>query len=390
MRTRSAALITSRNFQLALTAWGICAQSAIAQNFSGKIQSNDNNTASSSAFKNPLLAQGSSGTASSVPSPNILPTDVTPIIFSGERRFKSRDLQFALMKKLPERLWFNSVTEISQRYESNPLFDRRHAVGDYVFRALPNVTLGYTVFKRGSIYANYFMIKDVFARHHRLTFPTFQSVALGYRHDVPVGNRVNMQFDFQARELWQSSRLNQADLIPALNITASIKPNLIAFASTLLQMRSRYYFEGATRELDPFYSVGFLWRRGKWIFSASNTFVTNFRSPPFHGSVPRQGNVSMISDYEISRPISMLPGLVSFIRAEPVWNWDSHNTPGLSGFDIRVFSGLRLAFGKPSYTATIEQIRNQIKEFEEQSNPKEPNTPQKSEAPSENPAGASL
>jgi hypothetical protein len=177
-----------------------------------------------------------------------------------------------------------------------------------------------------------------------------------------------MQFDLQARQLWQTTKLNQADLLPSLNVTASVNPNLIAFASTLLQMRSRYYFEGATRELDPFYSLGFLWRRGKWIFSASNTFVTNFRSPPFHGSVPRQGNVSMISDYEISRPISTIPGLVSFVRAEPVWNWDSHNTPGLSGFDIRVFGGLRLAFGKPSYTGTIEQIRDQIKKLEEQQN----------------------
>ncbi len=365
MRTFLASTIHNRRVQLALALFALSNQCALAQSFSGSFQ---NNNTDASVFRNPLIAQSGSATANGVPSPNILPTDVTPIIFSGERRSRNRDLQFALMKKLPERLWFNSVTEISQRYESNPLFDRRHAVGDYVFRTLPNVTIGHTVFRRGSIYANYFVIKDVFARQHRLTFPTFQSVSLGYRHDVPIGNRVNMQFDLQARQLWQTTKLNQADLLPSLNVTASVNPNLIAFASTLLQMRSRYYFEGATRELDPFYSLGFLWRRGKWIFSASNTFVTNFRSPPFHGSVPRQGNVSMISDYEISRPISTIPGLVSFVRAEPVWNWDSHNTPGLSGFDIRVFGGLRLAFGKPSYTGTIEQIRDQIKKLEEQQN----------------------
>lgn len=333
------------------------------------ISATSSSRADRSVFQNPLVTQSLRGVDSAVPNPNFLPTDVTPLIFSGERRLISRDLQFAILKRLPERMWFNSVTEISQRFESNPLFDRRHAVGDYVFRALPNVTLGYNIFKRTSVYTNYFVIKDVFARHNQLTFPTFQSLSLGLRQDIPVNNKINVQLDFQARELWQITHLNQADLLPAVNVTAAINPNLVAFASTLLQMRSRYFFQGATRELDPFYSVGFLWRRGKWIFTATDTFVTNFRSPPFHGSVPRQGNVTMIADFELSRPISTVPGLTSFVRAEPVWNWDSNNTPGLSGFDIRIFSGLRLAVGKPSYTATIEQIRDQIREYENETTP---------------------
>src|SRR5579883_2196998 len=89
------------------------------------------------------------------------------------------------------------------------------------------------------------------------------------------------------------------------------------------------------------------------------------------GSDHEAGTKSMISDAEINHPISnrYLPGVSAFVRAEPVWNWRSQRTPGLSGFDFRLFAGIRLAVNKPAYDTTINRIREQIKQYEGQLNP---------------------
>lgn len=319
-------------------------------------------TAPAERLSPPLIAQANP----QVPSPGVIPTDVTPIGISQEREIFEPGLRFRLFKKLPDRLWFTGVTEVSQRLDTNVFFTARNYKADYAFRVLPNVTLGYNILKRTSVYSNWFLIKDLYADHANiLNFPTTQSLSLGFRHDIPVGQRTNVQFDFQARELWQTSHLRQADLIPAINLTHVFTPNVIGFGSLLLQMRGREYFVAPTRELDPFYTLGLLYRKGQWSFSAVDTLVTNFRSPPFHGSIPRQGNVTMIADFEASRPISKkIPSLQAFVRAEPIWNWSSNRAPGLSGFDFRLFGGLRLAFSKPSFHASIETLRQQLMESE--------------------------
>jgi len=295
-----------------------------------------------------------------------IPTDVTPSSLGREREYVSPGLAFRIFQKLPERLWFNSTTEVTQRLETNVFFTARHNVADYVFRVLPNVTVGYNVLGNTSIYCNYFVIKDVYADNKRqLTFPTTQSLLLGFRQDIPIARRTTGQLDFQARELWQTSHLHQADLIPGFTLTHVLRPNIVLFGNVLLQMRGRNYFVAPTRELDPFYSVGAVVRRGSWTFSATDTYVTNFRSPPFHGSVPHHGNVSMIGDFEVSHPIHRnMQGLVWFIRAEPIWNWASARLPGLSGFDFRLFGGLRLALSKPSLAATVTKLRQQLIESE--------------------------
>jgi hypothetical protein len=300
------------------------------------------------------------------PLSGVIPTDVTPSGLGRERELVTPGLTFRIFQKMPAKLWFQSTTEVSQRFESNVLFTSRHGRGDYVFRALPNVTLGYNVFGNTSIYCNYFVIKDVYARQgNELTFPTTQSLALGLRQSLPLGRRTNLQLDFQARELWQTSHLHQADLIPGITLTHVLRPDAVVFANVQLQMRGREYFVAPTRELDPFYSVGAVYRRGQWTFSVADTFVTNFRSPPFHGSIPPQSNMAMIADFEVARTINRrIPGLQAFLRAEPIWNFASQRTPGLSGYDFRLFSGLRLSFGKPSLASAVTTLRQQLLESE--------------------------
>lgn len=321
-----------------------------------------------------LLAQATSiAQRGSVPSPTILPTDVNPEIFSSERALGSRDLQFAILKRIPSRLWFSTVTEVSQRYESNVFFTTSRPRSDYIFRVLPNVTLGYDFYKNTSVYCNYFVIKDVFAYHQQLTAPTTMSLSLGFKQDIPLGRRLNANIDFQSRELWQAKHLRQADLLPSVSVSYVVNPNIVLFASSLLQMRSGNYFGGPKRELDPFYSWGAMFRKKQWTFVANSTLVTNYRN---RNAIPPISNNTMIADFELSRPINKnIPGLVSFIRAEPVWNWGApNNPPGLSGFDIRIFGGLRMSYNKPDYSQNVQNIMRQIKESEEMHNapPAEP------------------
>lgn len=301
-----------------------------------------------------------------VPSPGVIPTDITPIGVNQEQELFEPGLKFRLFKKLPDRLWFTGVTEVSQRLDTNVFFTKNHYLADYAFRVLPNITLGYNVLNRTSVYCNWFLIKDVYARFGNvLNPPTTQSLSLGFRQDIPMGRKTNLQLDFQARELWQATHLRQADLIPNINVTRVFTPNVVGFGSALLQMRGKNYFVAPTREIDPFFTLGFLYRRGQWTFTAVDTYVVNFRHPPFNDSIPRQSNMTMIADIELARTVSKkMPSLQAFMRIEPVWNWWSNGVPGLSGFDYRMYGGLRFTANKPALNASIEQLRQQLLESE--------------------------
>jgi hypothetical protein len=300
-----------------------------------------------------------------VPPPNILPTDFTPI---GPRRNQSglfaESTKFRLFQSMPSRMFFNCSTEVSQRLDTNCLFTYNNPQANYAFRVLPNVTLGYNVLRNTGVYCNYFMIKDVFSRFaSSLNQPTMQSLALGVRHVVNVGRSTNIVADFQSRELWQAEGLRQADLIPSINVVHSVTPSSAVFGGLLLQMRGKDFFGGASREIDPFYTIGAVHRRGQWTFVTSDTLVTNFRG---RNAIPNTGNVTMVADFEVSRPIARaLPSTRMFVRAEPVWNWSSHKVAGLSGFDFRLYGGIRVSADKPAYTASIDKLRKQIHELNE-------------------------
>lgn len=314
-----------------------------------------------------ILFAASCGTAFAQTAPFVnpgpLPTDITPIRIRETKELFQPGPTLYMFQKLPARLWFNLNTEINQRYESNVYLTQHGHASDYVFRSFPNITVGYNMFGNTSIYSNYFVIKDVYANsdHHNLTGPTTQSVSMGLRNTKQIGHRTSLQFDFQARELWQQAGLHQADLIPGALITRVLTPHSIVFLNFQLQMRGRNYFVCPTRELDPFYTIGVVYNKGMWQFSAVDTYITNFRDPPFTGSIPQHGNVAMIADFEIARQISKkLPNVVAFLRAEPIFNWHSGGTPGISGFDFRLYSGIRFTLVKPSYASTMNQLKKEL------------------------------
>ena len=304
--------------------------------------------------------------------PRLYPTDITPTPIGRERELLRPGPTYYFYQKLPSRLWFNISAETSQRYESNIFLTRDHGRSGYVYRALPNITVGYNIFSRTSVYTNYFVLKDIFAGRRELSFPTTQSLALGLRHEVILNPRTTLQFDFQARELWQTTNLRQSDLIPGVTLTRTLTPRSIIFGNVLLQMRGGNYFVAPTRELDPFLTVGYLHSRGAWVFSAVGTIVFNVRQPAFPFSIPPVGNNSIIADFEVSHPVSSkMPGLVAFLRAEPIWNWASRGVPGISGYDFRFFGGLRYTLVKPPYHTSIRKLKKQLRE----SDPNKPGKP---------------
>lgn len=255
-------------------------------------------------------------------------------------------------------MWINGSVEVSQRGETNVFFTNSNRKADYVFRALPNLSVGYRILPRTSIYTNYFVLKDVFADNGRLSYPTTQSLAWGLRHDIPIRSRSTLQFDLQARELWQASNFRQFDFLPGVTLTHVLNPSTIAFGNIQLQLRGKNYFQAPTREIDPFYTLGILHKRGAYTFSFVDTFVCNFRNG---NAIPSQGNLAMISQIEASREVSKkLPGLVTFVRAEPIFNWNSRGVPGISGFDFRIFGGLRYSFNKAATSVAMEQLRKQL------------------------------
>jgi hypothetical protein len=302
------------------------------------------------------------------PVPNIIPTDVTNIGIGRERSLVDPGWRYHVLNKLPERLWFSMSTEVSQRLDTNVLFTYSHPKADYAFRVLPNIFLGYDLWKRSSIYTNYFVIKDLFASQGGLlNFPTTQSLSLGFRQEFPITQRTNIQLDFQARELWQTANIRQADLLPSILVTHMFTPRMLVFGNSVLQLRGSDYFCGPQREIDPFYTLGLVYRKGQWVFTATQTLVNNYRR---RNAIPPVGNVSLIGDLEVSHPIHRkIPGLVGFVRAEPIYNWRSQKVAGISGFDFRLFGGLRFSMNKPSYSPSINQLKRQLIESESQNLP---------------------
>ena len=295
--------------------------------------------------------------------PSLYPTDVTPVNIGRERELLRPGLNYYIFKNLPSRLWFNAVIETSQRYESNVFMSRTRYISDYVYRILPNVTVGYELPKKVNIYCNYFVIKDVFVGHSQLTAPTTQSLSWGLRRDFNLTPRTNFQIDWQARELWQTVGLHQFDFIPAMTLTRFVTPRTIVYFNTLLQLRGGQYFVAPTREIDPFYTLGIMHTRGNWLFSAVTTLVTNFRHGPFNDSIPPFSNNSIICDFEVAHPVPKLPKLVAFVRAEPIWNWNGHGEQGISGMDFRLFGGIRLVISKPTYSTAVKNLEQQWQQY---------------------------
>ena len=329
-----------------------------------------------------------------------LPTDIVPLPESEGRNSYGDRLQLKLLKKLPSRFYFLSVTESSLRDETNVYQTptKRHMLraasggvpfgalstdaqasvlktisiaskNDGVFRVLPNVTAGWALTPRTRVFGNYFLLRDQL--FHQVAVNTvIESVGGGIQHDFQIGTRGNLQATLQARELYQNKVHRVFDYLPGVTYSHVLSPHAVAFASALLQLRGKQFIVAPNREIDPFYSVGVVYQRGKWQFSHATTFLQNFRQPFGNNALIPINNYAFVLDFEVARRITnKIPGLQAFVRAEPIYNLHSNATPGLSGMDFRIFGGVRLTISKPTLIAAEKNIKQQFEEHEVQPPP---------------------
>ena len=174
------------------------------------------------------------------------------------------------------------------------------------------------------------MIRD--SLMHSVSLNTnIYSVAYGIQQDIPVTRKGNLQADFQVRSLYQLAQKPVYDFLPGLTYSYILTPRTVVFANTLLQLRGNGYYQSPTRELNPFYTFGTLYQRGAWAYSANATFVQNFREMFGRNAAVRQDNYSWILDFEIAkRMFKQIPGVQAFVRAEPIYNFHSNDTPGFT------------------------------------------------------------
>lgn len=399
---------------LALTAMNsVACPSAIAQGLAAGTAS----TAASDTVvgrSESLIAQA----GGVLPSTTILPTDTLPLPGVQNRLTFAENFQLRVLQSLPARFYFNGTCETSFRYETNPFqFPTKRKLltqlppppvlrtlnafqqgqindiigltgnDNVVFRVLPNVTGGWTLTPRTRAYVNYFMIRDQLSQSTVLN-TVIHSIGAGLQQDFPVTSRGNIQAEFQFRELYQLHQQPVFDFLPGLTASYVLTPRTVLFANALLQLRGKRPFQAPTREIDPFYTWGGLYQKNGWTFSATSTLVQNFREPFRRNASIPVNNYSFILDFEVSRRITkVMPGLQAFLRAEPIYNFHSHNRPGLAGMDFRLFWGLRMAVAKPALTSALNQLRQQLEELEavppENQNPEEKSKPSASLAPQE-------
>lgn len=346
----------------------------------------------------------------------ILPTDVVPLADRDAYKTPFGELmQLKLMQRLPSQLYFSSSVEVTGRNETNPFqfplkrtllsqlpkpaiwrqlnefqqADLYNILGqvarnNMIFRALPNVSGGWALTPHTRLFTNYFMIRDQLAHSMRLN-TVIESWALGLQHDMPVGAKGSLQFEIQGRELWQLHQQSVFDFLPGITASYIATPRTVIFVNALVQARGKAPLQAPTKELDPFFTWGGLYQKNGWTFSASSTFVQNFREPFHHNATIPKNSYVIISDYEIARRIvKQYPGLQAFMRVEPIWNFHSHSIPSLSGMDFRLFFGMRFAMAKPALTTTLQQIREQLKQDGgETPSPSEKGKPSASNPPEE-------
>jgi hypothetical protein len=326
-------------------------------------------------------------------SQTVLPTDTAPLPTKhrGPSYVKLNATELRVLKDLPADFYLNFTNESSFRLETNPFQDPPRSsllshlsgatplyplsasqqqqigaqladvnVSQQIFREQPNLTAGWEFSPRNHLYFNYFYVRDSLLQSTILNSNT-HSVGPGWQYDIPIGKKWDLQPNFQIRELFQTRQPNLFDYLPAVTLSRSMGANSVAYVNTILQLRGRQPFVAPNTEIDPFYTVGFLYRKGPWQAIVSGTLNQNFRTMFGQNAIAPTNNYLFICDFELSRQIHRYKGVHAFVRLEPLWNAHSNAAPGFSGFDFRLFYGLRVSFNKPAIGSKMRQLQEEIK-----------------------------
>ena len=327
----------------------------------------------------------------------ILPTDINRQT-SGQGRNTGNKFELKLLRKLPAAFYLDANVESSFRTETNPfqyptkrtILHREVPFGtdisqlgqteisainqevaaassfNGVFRVNPNITVGWSPTGQTQYFATYFLIRDSLLKNSSLNSTT-QAIGFGAQHTIQLGKKASIQPQLTIREMYQTEQIPVLDYLPAVTVSYNNTQQLTTYITAMLQCRFKHFVIDPMRELDPFYTVGCSYQKGRWSFSANGTFNQNFRHQYGPDALLPINNYSMICDFEADRQLfSKLSGVQAFVRAEPVWNFSSNETNGLSGMDFRLYYGIRTSVGKPALTGTMDQLRQQIQHAAQQ------------------------
>lgn len=289
----------------------------------------------------PAAAQRSGGAT------DLQPIDLTPV------RLPVRDNEFSTMQnlrinalyKLPARMYINGVVENSLRLETNAFQTTSHNQADMVYRVLPDITVGYAFTPRTRVAANYFYFHDLYADHGASLSRNVHSVGMRADHDFQINPRTIITTSVMDRNLFISRYPVVNDILPSVSVSRRVGENAIVYSSVLGQIRFRDFIGGRFQEGDQFYSLGTVYRDNKWLGSADFTLIDNFGDGNLR--LGPNSNHIIVLTMEGGRRVSQTIPLVAFIRAQPIFNIGS-SQQGFSGFNMRLFGGLRLEVSKPA------------------------------------------
>ncbi len=278
---------------------------------------------------------------------DIPPTDLTPVRLP-ERGGAFGNLQTEMLYRLPARLFFNLNVENTIRLETNIFQTLTQPQADLIYRVLPNVTLGYALNKQTRLACNYFFLRDQYARFANLMSRNFHSIGFRLDRDIPVTDRTVATTGIFLRELitqrQDGTSQELSDIIPTLVVVRQTGRRGVIYASVLGQFRFQNVLE-RWQEGDQFYSLGGVYRKGRWLARADHTLVTNFGKKALRGG---SNNQIFILTYELARQVHPRLPLAVFVRAEPIFNMGANNSPGFAGVNFRIFGGIRLEMNKPA------------------------------------------
>lgn len=303
----------------------------------------------------PAMLDTPTSIAQSVSRPDdIQQLDLTPIkiperaaAFSTIDSYKAR-----MLYKLPARMFFSGTCENSLRLETNVFQTSRNPQADAVYRVLPNLTVGYAVTRRTRVSSNFFMFRDQYASRDSQLSRNIYSVGVRADHDFTINEKTTVTTGLFCRELFfnmqNSGTPPLSDIIPSAVIVRRIGQHGAAYGSVMGQVRFQKMLD-RFQEFDQFYSVGYIHRKSPWVMTADCTFLTNFGNSNLRGG---NNNQVFVLTGEIARQLHRNIPVAAFVRAEPIFNMGANSSPGLAGFNFRLYGGLRAEVSKPAIFPT--------------------------------------
>jgi hypothetical protein len=325
---------------IALSLFVIFSQNAYAQM---QLQAAGNTPLGLPNHASELIAQVSSSPPATRPSSSDMQVDLAPLRLperGGMGNFQG--FKTNLFYKLPSRMFFNLTVENSGRVETNIFQQSSPNKTDFIYRVLPNVTLGYALTKKTRVAANYFFFRDQYARYTSSMSRNIHSVGGRIDHDFQITPKTTLTTSMFARELFITHSANLTDLLPSVTVVRRTGQRGILYGSVIGQLRFHGLFD-QWQEGDQFYSFGGVYRSPMWTFSADNTFITNFGKRSLRGG---PNNQMFILTFEAGRKLHKRLPLTAFMRAEPIFNIGANQAAGFAGFNFRLFGGLRMELNK--------------------------------------------